>query len=168
MLTDRAVFPTAGATRPARTAFATKLLRALATGADSISQRISGTLTPVNSASFLRNTVMRAKFIALGLVAAAVTLAGAIAMPTLAGAAEPSIPDNSPSDSAPNLVRADGQHADRRSQRYRRRSSHRADPQRAHPATSRCLALAHNVNVTTNRQAVVLARLGQARREGPG
>ena len=42
---------------------------------------------------------MRAKSIAVRLVAAALLLAGAITLPAMA--AEPSIPDNSASDSAP-------------------------------------------------------------------
>jgi hypothetical protein len=101
---------------------------------------------------------MRRKFIAVGLVAAAVTLAGAIAMPTLAGAAEPSIPDNSPSDSAPNLLPADAStptaaSSDIEDVRVT------AQIRSALTGDKSLSALAQSVNVTTNQQAVVLRGL---------
>jgi hypothetical protein len=96
---------------------------------------------------------MRAKFIALGLVAVAVTLAGAFAMP--AGAAEPSIPDTSPSDSAPNLVPADASTptaaaSDIEDVRVT------AQIRSALTGDKSLSALAHSVTITTNQQAVVL------------
>jgi BON domain len=96
---------------------------------------------------------MRAKFIALGLVAAALTFAGAVAMP--AGAAEPSIPDNSPSDSAPNLLPADAStptaaSSDIEDVRVT------AQIRSALSGDKSLSALARSVNITTNQQAVVL------------
>jgi hyperosmotically inducible periplasmic protein len=96
---------------------------------------------------------MRAKFIAVGLLAAAVTLAGAVAMP--AGAAEPSIPDNSPSDAAPNLLPADAStptaaSSDIEDVRVT------AQIRSALSADKSLSALAHSVNISTNKQAVIL------------
>jgi osmotically-inducible protein OsmY len=96
---------------------------------------------------------MRAKSTALALVAAAVTLAGAVVLPV--GAAEPSIPDNSRSDSAPNLLPADastptGASGDIEDVRVT------AQIRSALSGDKSLSALAHSVNITTNKEAVVL------------
>jgi hypothetical protein len=101
---------------------------------------------------------MRAKFIAVRLVAAAVMFAGAIAMPTLAGAAEPSVPDNSPSDSAPNLLPADASTpttaaSDIDDVRVT------AQIRSALTGDKSLSALARSVTIATNQQAVILRGL---------
>jgi osmotically-inducible protein OsmY len=96
---------------------------------------------------------MRAKSIALRLVAAALLLAGVITLPAMA--AEPSIPDNSASDSAPNLLPADASTPTAASNDI---DDARVTAQiRSALAGDKSLsALAHNVTIATNRQAVVL------------
>jgi osmotically-inducible protein OsmY len=72
-----------------------------------------------------------------------------------AGAAEPSIPDNSPSDSAPNLLPADAStptaaSSDIEDVRVT------AQIRSALSGDKSLSALARSVNITTNQQAVVL------------
>jgi hyperosmotically inducible protein len=96
---------------------------------------------------------MHGNFFVLRVAAAAVLLPGAIAM--LAEATEPSIPDNSASNSAPNLQPGDANTPTAASSDI---EDARVTAQiRTALASDKSLsALAHHVSIATNQQAVVL------------